>query len=310
MTDVLGGLNVRDFGARGDGATDDTAAFRSGFAALPPGGGTVYVPPGTYQVARLALPAHPKTVRLHGAGLNATVLAAAVPETPIFAGPPAQAPYAVRFSRVQDLSLQAHAAGSHGTAVELRGHNATVWEEIGYRCAPDTRATFGSLFLLDATIVCYANILRRVVIMEQSGPAKVVDSANAKDYWTNSNLNWFYNFYIYSNIGIVRILDLRNTTGSHVRDCEFESNPGAVGVVPGNGTTVSGCWFEALGTPILADTTASLLPHTGTFQGNYFSGGTIDIPPGVAEWSFEGNAGPVTIHDEGIRTLIRKGSGS
>ncbi|MCC6765087.1 MAG: hypothetical protein IT293_10530 [Deltaproteobacteria bacterium] len=41
-------VDVRAFGARGDGRTDDTDAVRRALLAVPPGGGTVIVPPGTY----------------------------------------------------------------------------------------------------------------------------------------------------------------------------------------------------------------------------------------------------------------------
>lgn len=45
----LGFQNVRDFGAVGDGATDDTAAIQAAIDAFPAGGGTVFLPPGIYQ---------------------------------------------------------------------------------------------------------------------------------------------------------------------------------------------------------------------------------------------------------------------
>ena len=47
-------LNVRAFGARGDGVAPDTAALRQAIAACPPGG-TVLVPPGEYLVDHLEL---------------------------------------------------------------------------------------------------------------------------------------------------------------------------------------------------------------------------------------------------------------
>src|SRR5665811_50725 len=43
--------NVRDYGATGDGVTDDGAAFASAIAATS-AGGVMYVPAGTYKVTR------------------------------------------------------------------------------------------------------------------------------------------------------------------------------------------------------------------------------------------------------------------
>ena len=44
-------LNVRSFGAKGDGKTDDTAAFQAAIdAAAASGGGSVFVPAGTYRL--------------------------------------------------------------------------------------------------------------------------------------------------------------------------------------------------------------------------------------------------------------------
>ncbi len=53
-----GVFNVRDFGARGDGQTDDTAAFQKALdAAGAAGGGTVFAPRGNYRFAgRLNVP--------------------------------------------------------------------------------------------------------------------------------------------------------------------------------------------------------------------------------------------------------------
>lgn len=43
-------VSVIDFGAVGDGVTDDTAAFNAAIASLPPYGGTVFIPSGNYRV--------------------------------------------------------------------------------------------------------------------------------------------------------------------------------------------------------------------------------------------------------------------
>ena len=48
-------FNVRNFGATGNGVTDDTAAINSAVvAATAAGGGTIYFPPGTYRVTKPA----------------------------------------------------------------------------------------------------------------------------------------------------------------------------------------------------------------------------------------------------------------
>jgi len=43
-------VNVRNWGARGNGTNDDTTAFQAAVNALPSGGGTVYVPNGNYVI--------------------------------------------------------------------------------------------------------------------------------------------------------------------------------------------------------------------------------------------------------------------
>lgn len=44
-------ISVRDLGAKGDGTTNDSAAFQQAINTLPAAGGTVFVPAGTYLIA-------------------------------------------------------------------------------------------------------------------------------------------------------------------------------------------------------------------------------------------------------------------
>jgi hypothetical protein len=67
---VVDQVNVRQFGAKGDGSADDTAAIRAADAAMTTaGGGTIYFPPGTYKVTpdgatfRVFTPTHGNTWR-------------------------------------------------------------------------------------------------------------------------------------------------------------------------------------------------------------------------------------------------------
>jgi hypothetical protein len=79
-------ISVKDFGAVGDGVTDDTAAIQAAVDAVgAAGGGTVYFPAGTYSVvngnpsaggwdSQIAIWVKTDNVHLVGAGVGATII--------------------------------------------------------------------------------------------------------------------------------------------------------------------------------------------------------------------------------------------
>jgi hypothetical protein len=84
-TEVRNGpvFNVKHYGAKGDGTTNDVASIQAAIDAAAVNGGTVYLPPGTYQLASSFTLNPPgdgvalllkSRVHLRGAGRDATIL--------------------------------------------------------------------------------------------------------------------------------------------------------------------------------------------------------------------------------------------
>lgn len=65
-------VSVMDFGATGNGTTDDTAAINNAIASLPSAGGTVFLPAGSYKITSPIL--INKVCRFYGASMNSTII--------------------------------------------------------------------------------------------------------------------------------------------------------------------------------------------------------------------------------------------
>lgn len=105
------GFNVRDYGAKGDGTTDDTTAVQNAInACSAAGGGTVAFPTGTYAITPTSNPALtvPSNVLMVGANRKATVLRKNGPGIMISMSGPSTDPTGAthtRYSGIQGMSL-------------------------------------------------------------------------------------------------------------------------------------------------------------------------------------------------------------
>jgi hypothetical protein len=120
-------VSVKDFGAVGDGTTDDTSAFEAAIVAVSSTkGGIVYVPPGQYKTSRrLDLPA---PIRLRGGGTGRSCAAAS---TCITVSASTTAIWAMPSSingGIEDMWIQSLSAGATGTTdgIWLQGQTYTI----------------------------------------------------------------------------------------------------------------------------------------------------------------------------------------
>jgi len=77
-------VSVKDFGAVGNGSTDDTAAIQAAITSLVATGGTVYFPIGEYKVTSTITWAN-NNIFLEGAGLGATTISTFIASGNVFA---------------------------------------------------------------------------------------------------------------------------------------------------------------------------------------------------------------------------------
>lgn len=113
--------NVKDFQAKGDDLTDDTAAFVSAIAALTTGG-TICIPPGIYRLnGPLTIPSY---ITVVGTGVGATVLVntnTSGGDLLLFTDT-ATANKELRFGGIHALELRGNAGSGHGVVVENAYH--------------------------------------------------------------------------------------------------------------------------------------------------------------------------------------------
>lgn len=118
LSDVV---SVKDFGAKGDGTTDDTAAFASAIAGLPATGGTLLAPAGTYLTNFTIAKPH---VVIRGDGRRSTLfkpkINAAVVTYDSTSG-------AIESNALQDVGFDAAGTSSTSPAVLIKGTNINDW---------------------------------------------------------------------------------------------------------------------------------------------------------------------------------------
>ena len=183
-------FNVKQYGAKGDGSTDDTAAINATLAALPSAGGTIFFPPGTYLISS-TLVVSSDNVQLIGAGWNAIV----TPKN-TFTGAPlikVAAPGGAgnfRYGiKIADLYLNGNNNTGMG-GIELDSTYMAVIDHVRIRYCPGT-----GIYLTDPSSGtargAYTTI--RHCDITDGGAGTAILSAYAENYTVDGGLIAFYN---------------------------------------------------------------------------------------------------------------------
>lgn len=143
--------DVKMFGAKGDGSTNDTSAIQSAITAAGVLGGTVYIPPGTY-ITNAALTI-PTGVDIRGGGMVNTVVRSTSATADIFAST------STTFISVRDLQVEKRITTSAGSAFNFTSVNNFILENIRV-LAPYNGGTFTG---------CTPGYLRNIVAASAAG---------------------------------------------------------------------------------------------------------------------------------------------
>lgn len=122
--------NVKDYGAKGDGVTDDSAAIQLAVTAICGAEGILYFPPGDYRL-KTTITFPNKSFSIFGSGPTATYIAAdpTTPSITLFDFSGCTGPAKV----VRDMSFNGPASGVYGgTGVKAYG-NGFLFDNIWFR---------------------------------------------------------------------------------------------------------------------------------------------------------------------------------
>jgi hypothetical protein len=239
-------VSVKDFGAVGNGTTDDTAAIQAAINSLNAvpkttalsvntGGGTVYFPPGTYLIT-------PQDI--HGNGIkvpcNMIIQGSGIDSTVIKLGANSMTGFTVYGdnNKISDLSVKNLNSYTTTYGINLSPLNAndtTTWTSITYNTV--TRVN------IDGTTIG---------LLLKPGPAAITPNGDSA-CWFNRILDVVF---IRCYTGLLLASNALNNYGpnrNYFSDCTFLAGPsGSTGIIINDGDTCKfiACSFEGLDTGI------------------------------------------------------------
>lgn len=228
---VIGFLSVKQFGAKGDGTTNDTAAIQATLNAI--GSGLVFAPHGLYQVTSLTIPAG---VTLLGEGAYATVIrttSATLTMLTLNAS-----------ARMKDIKLMSSVTRTNGFYVDIQGNGAILdnCEFDGYSIGVNV-GTLGNAVIVGTLITDCE--FRNPAVATGSGAIQFINFSNAevRNNIISGSAGTQADFGIRFQNGDTALLASNNIT-VHGRALLIDT-PAGYNLYA---TTISDCLFDSAGT--------------------------------------------------------------
>lgn len=226
-------VNVRSFGAVGDGIADDTAAISNAIANLTEGS-TLYLPQGKYRVT--SLPAVPSYVTVYGDGTDASQI--------VYAGAGTLFTVAGRL-RVRFYRLTIHVVSTTGTAIRLSN---------SFQCTLDSVHLAGDH--VGGNYPTFAQT--RGLVLDSNSGGNVVVNSNIDNFGTGIVTSCIQNYVADSKMSTnyVSILGTGNNfaAGMGLSNVEFVGDSVTSMHIRVDGRAsdwwITNCWFEGADTAI------------------------------------------------------------
>jgi hypothetical protein len=285
--------NVLDFGAVGNGATNDTAAIQAAVDSLTPGGGTVYLPNGTYLVDTIVFPYDngvtnttvDTVINFIGSGMTSTILLMNNPANPVIAMSRAVANYRMTGATFSDFAVKANSTGSVANAnhigIDAIGFDAVIFRRISFMSNGATGSVSAMFRTKAQPQLSYSQTFEGIVVQQNVGPAYVIKTeSNGVNALDNTNIIQIRDCYVYANSNMTAAFDMSACSLYEIINCEMEQS-GNYGIICGLRGTIIGNWFEVPNiSPLQFVDLVTGASSENTIIGNYFSGfsGAINQP--------------------------------